>query len=180
MDDISGDTRREHRFRPLYEDLYPDLLRFVQRRTDDGTAEDVVAEVFLTVWRRLEDVPGSHDGARAWVFGIARNLLLNTHRSNRRRSALGVRLADAERIRAINPADVNTALQIDLERAWRELSEAHQETLALTVFEGLNSTEAATVVGVSATAFRLRLSRARKALRCALETDRVLATTERI
>ena len=45
MDDISGDARREHRFRPLYEDLYPDLLRFVQRRTDDGTAEDVVAEV---------------------------------------------------------------------------------------------------------------------------------------
>lgn len=180
MDDISGDARREHRFRPLYEDLYPDLLRFVQRRTDDGTAEDMVAEVFLAVWRRLEDVPCGHDGARAWVFGIARNLLLNNHRSNRRRSALGVRLADAERVRALNPGEVNTALQVDLERAWRGLSDVHQETLALAVFEGLDSTEAAAVVGASATAFRLRLSRARKALRSALDSDRVLATTERI
>lgn len=119
MDNISASSRREHRFRPLYEDLYPDILRFVQRRTDDGTAEDVVAEVFLAVWRRLEDVPGGHDAARAWVFRIARNLLLNNQRSYRRRRALGVRLADAERVRATNFGEVVSTLQVDLERAWR-------------------------------------------------------------
>lgn len=47
------------------------------------------------------------------------------------------------------------------------------------MFEGLDSAEAAMVVGVSTAAFRLRLSRARKALRCALDSDRDLATTER-
>src|SRR4051812_20442146 len=85
----------EHAFRSLYEALYPDLLRFVQRRDHTGRAEDVVADAFLVVWRRLDDLPRAHDDARAWIFGITRNILLNNHRGEQRRQALSVRLADA-------------------------------------------------------------------------------------
>lgn len=198
MDELSGDPAREHRFRRLYVDVYADVLRFVQRRVADGagggvggTAEDVTAEVFLVVWRRVDDVPGgdggnSVDAARAWVFGIARNLLLNSRRGARRQVALGVRLADAERVQALGSGAVGSAavaskaadhgasevaLRVDLERAWRELSDVHQEALALSAFEGLDSHEAAAVLGITATAFRLRLSRARKTLRSALGAE---------
>lgn len=159
---------REHRFRQIYEDLYPDLLRFVQRRSgfDGAVPEDVVAEAFLAVWRRFDDLPAGRDAGRAWVFGVARNILLNSRRGARRRTALGVRLA---RVEPAPAPGVDVSLQVDLGRAWPRLSATHQEALALAVFEDLDSTEAAAVLGISATAFRLRLSRARAGLRKELE-----------
>jgi DNA-directed RNA polymerase specialized sigma24 family protein len=84
---------REQTFRSLYAAVYPDLLRFAQRRAHPDHAEDVVADAFLVVWRRLDELPRLAEDARAWVFGIARNLLLNDQRTAQRQQALGVRLA---------------------------------------------------------------------------------------
>lgn len=169
MSDASGTTCREGTFASLYEAAYPDLLRFVQRRAHGDHAEDVVADTFLVVWRRLEQAPRAHDDARAWIFGIARNILLNEHRGEQRRRALGVRLAEATTPPAA-AADTDALLsRLDLARAWRLLSEVHQEVLALAVFENLRAPQAAVVLGISPVAFRLRLSRARRALRLHLD-----------
>ncbi|MEJ5946475.1 sigma factor [Pseudokineococcus basanitobsidens] len=67
---MSSSTPREQRFRLLYDELRPQLLRFVRLRAGPGEAEDVVADTFLVVWRRLEDVPPDLGDARAWVYGI--------------------------------------------------------------------------------------------------------------
>lgn len=160
---------REHTFRSLYEVVYPDLIRFVQRRAHPSLAEDVVAEAFVVVWRRLDELPGRHEDARAWIFGITRNILLNTHRGEQRRLALGVRLADAAAVTYLGEDADPIVNRVDLGRAWRLLSEVHQEALGLVVFEDLNAPQAAAVLGISPVAFRLRLSRARRALRLLLE-----------
>lgn len=163
-----------HRFAALYRALYGDLVRFVQRRADAASAEDVVAEVFLVVWRRVADLPADDDAARAWVYGVARGHLLNTRRGDRRRLALAVRLADA----ALDPPgaghdDDRTAeaavRRVDLARAWQRLSAGHQEAIALTALDGLSAPRAAEVLGISPVAYRLRLSRARRALRLHLD-----------
>lgn len=160
---------REHIFRSLYKAVYPDLLRFVQRRADPHYAEDMVADAFLVVWRRLDELPRTHERARAWIFGIARNILLNHYRGAERRRALGVRLANATTYRSADPAAEGVISQVDLAKAWHRLSEIHQEVLALAVFEELNSRHAAAVLGISPVAFRLRLSRARRALQLHLD-----------
>lgn len=160
---------REHTFRSLYETVYPDLLRFVQRRAPRDHAEDVVADAFLIVWRRLHEMPHPHDDARAWIFGITHNLLLNNHRGDVRRRALGVRLAETPTFSSASAETEEVVNRVDLIRAWRRLSERHQEALALAAFEGLNSSQAGTVLGISPVAFRLRLSRARRALRLLLD-----------
>ncbi|MFE4195759.1 RNA polymerase sigma factor [Paenarthrobacter sp. NPDC056912] len=160
---------RRHSFGLLYEAVYPDLHKFVQRRAHPDHADDIVADAFLVVWRRFDEAPGKLDDARAWIFGITRNILLNTNRGEQRRLALGVRLAEA--VAAQDPgedADLITR-RVDLARAWRLLSDVHQEALGLAVFEDLNATQAAVVLGISPVAFRLRLSRARRALRLLLE-----------
>jgi RNA polymerase sigma-70 factor (ECF subfamily) len=64
MSDPSPPLDRADAFRALYEAAYPDLLRFVQRRTNKNVAEDVVADAFLVVWRRFAEVPQNHDDAR--------------------------------------------------------------------------------------------------------------------
>lgn len=156
---------RELTFTSFYAAAYPDLVRFVQRRAHPDHVDDVVAEAFLVVWRRLDALPPSPDDARAWAFGIARHVLLNARRSEQRRSALRVRLAQVPPELPGDPAADGVATRVDLATAWHRLSETHQEALALVVFEDLDATRAGAVLGISPIAFRLRLSRARRALR---------------
>jgi hypothetical protein len=68
-------------------------LRFVERRVHPSQAEDIAAEVFLVLWRRLDDVPADREDARAWVFGVARRILMARMRGEQRRQALAVRIA---------------------------------------------------------------------------------------
>jgi RNA polymerase sigma-70 factor (ECF subfamily) len=157
---------REARFVGLFEATYVDLVRFAQRRVPEAQAEDIVAEALLVAWRRSDDVPTSLPDARAWLFGIARNVILNVHRGARRQAALTVRLAET---RTVTSDDAElVARQVDLRRAWDKLTAVHQEALALSVLDDLTAPQAATVLGISPVAFRLRLSRARRALRAFL------------
>lgn len=127
-----------------------------------------MAEAFLVVWKRFSEAPANESDARAWVFGIARNLLLNAQRGEQRRQSLGVRLAETTMDLSSTSLADRVSSRIDLGRAWRLLSEVHQEALGLTVFENLAAPQAAKVLGISPVAFRLRLTRARRALRLLL------------
>ena len=166
---LKGD--REARFRAIYADAYGDVLRFAQRRVHRSHAEDATADAFLVAWRRLDDAPNKPDDVRAWLFGIARNCLLNTLRGQGRRDALAVRVAEAAP--SAGPADGLdadlVARRMDLAAAWRRLSETDQEALSLAVFEDLTSSQAARVLGISPVSYRLRLLRARRALRRRLD-----------
>lgn len=163
---ISSPREREQRFREIFDAAYVDLLRFVRRRVHPTHAEDVVEEVMLVAWRRLGDVPADVSAARAWLFGVARKTLQNTRRREDRHDAVAVRLAEVRH----GPADAGqhpdlVAHRVDIAAAWPLLSALHQEAIALSVLDGLTAPEAAAVLGISSTAFRLRLSRARRILR---------------
>lgn len=160
---------REQRFREIYDSTYVDLLRFVRRRAHPTHAEDVVGEVMLVAWRRLDDVPADLSSARAWLFGVARNTLQNARRREDRHQAIAVRLAEVGRGPAESGHPDLVAGRVDVAMAWPLLSATDQEAIALTVLDGLTGPQAAAVLGISATAFRLRLSRARRALRHRLD-----------
>jgi RNA polymerase sigma-70 factor (ECF subfamily) len=83
---------RRRRFERLYAANHDRILGFLMRRvTDPQDAADLLGETFLTAWRRLEAVPAG-DEARLWLYGVARNLLANHYRGERRRTDLAVRL----------------------------------------------------------------------------------------
>jgi RNA polymerase sigma-70 factor (ECF subfamily) len=170
MDPTVASQHRELRFRALYDAVYVDLLRFVRRRVHPTHAEDVVGEVMLVAWRRLDDVPADLSDSRAWLFGVAYKTLQNARRREGRQDAVAVRLAET----APAPAHASqspeaVADRVDLAAAWPRLSPVHQEAIALAVLDGLTGPEAALVLGISPAAFRLRLSRARRSLRRHLE-----------
>ncbi|MFC7500949.1 RNA polymerase sigma factor [Nocardioides sp. GCM10030258] len=155
----------EQRFRELYDAAYLDLLRFVRRRVHATHAEDVVGDVMLVAWRRLDDVPVELPAARAWLFGVARKTLQNTRRREGRQDAVAAHLASLPRgvVDAGLPPDL-VAERLDIAAVWPRLNAVHQEALALAALDGLSGPEAAVVLGISPTAFRLRLSRARRSL----------------
>lgn len=169
----SPSLTREERFRALYGETYEPVLRFVRRRLGldrQAGADDVLAEAFLIAWRRLEDVPTREGEALPWMYAVARNCLLNAHRSGQRQDALAVRvmtLAPPPDSTDFPTAEAN--LRMDLAAAWQTLTAGDQEVLALALFEDLTSRHAARVLGTTAAGYRMRLSRARRALRLCLD-----------
>lgn len=169
---LSGnDERDEERFRELYDRTYDRVWAFVLRRVpDEDAANDVVAETFLAVWRRIRDVPASPRSADAWVFGTARRMLANSWRGSRRR----VRLFDRIRQRPVDlfldrpgSDDSNQRVLHAMER----LRPGDREILALAFWEDLDSEQIARVLGCTKNAAAIRLTRARQALARAFEAD---------
>jgi RNA polymerase sigma factor (sigma-70 family) len=157
----------EERLARLYADHGRDVLAYALRRSPEAEdAADVVAETFLIAWRRLADVPEGDD-ERLWLYGVARRVLANQRRGERRRLRLG------ERLRSELPALVAAQAPPSGERspvlsALRRLDEADRELLLLVGWEGLEPAQAARVVGGSVVAVRSRLHRARRRLRMAM------------
>jgi RNA polymerase sigma-70 factor, ECF subfamily len=153
-------TAREH-FEALYAEHASAVLAYARRRTSPGNADDVLAEVFLTAWRRMDDIPGS---PRAWLLGVARRVLANQRRGQGRQSALQVRLA--ERSSTFGPGEdlVDERVLQALER----VSEKDREVLLLLAWEGLSNQDAARVLGVRAGTLAVRLHRARAHFAAAL------------
>jgi len=90
---VASDDRQD-RFQAIYQACHAAVLGYVVRRTaSPEDAADVMAETFLTCWRRLAEVPPGPE-ARLWLFGVARRTLANHHRGERRRLALADRLRD--------------------------------------------------------------------------------------
>ena len=53
---VVDDVRKE-RFEAVAAGLVEPLRRFLARRTDPATADDVLAETLLVCWRRLDELP---------------------------------------------------------------------------------------------------------------------------
>jgi RNA polymerase sigma-70 factor (ECF subfamily) len=150
----------EEQFDRLYEAHAGAVTDFVYRRIPPPQVDDVVAETFLVVWRRIHEVPSE---ARPWLFGIARNVLMRTARTRGRWHALHVRLA-TEPQPAMEELAGSVASRTDLVRAWGKLTAGEREVLTLIAWDGLTVAEAASVLGCQPGTFRMRLMRARRHL----------------
>jgi RNA polymerase sigma-70 factor (ECF subfamily) len=157
------------RFRTLYTGHFDALLAYALRRVSrPEDAGDVVADTFLVAWRRRSHVP-TGDEARLWLYGVARHVLANQRRGERRRDRLGEvlreRLAATAHLRADPDPSAAVAETLAVRDALARLADLDREVLTLTAWEELEPREIADVLGVSAQAVRTRLSRARARLR---------------
>jgi len=153
---MNEDARRA-RLEALFAAHAPTVLVYARRRTDHATAADVLSDVFIVAWRRLDEVPAD---AVPWLLACARRALLNHERAARRRSKLVERL-----IATTPPAAFSVELKDqELAQALARLSERDREVLLLTGWEGLTAEQAARVLGCSPQAVWVRCHRARKRL----------------
>jgi RNA polymerase sigma-70 factor, ECF subfamily len=137
-----GVAERRERFEAVYRELYAPICGYVLRRVrHPEDAAEAIAETFATLWRRFERCPRG-DELRPWLFGVARRVVANQRRGERRRSALGERLAanlDHSEFETIRPAEQSS----ELARAFATLSESDRELLSLLAWEGLTREELA-------------------------------------
>lgn len=124
------------RFDQLYGEHVDAVRAYVRRRAPEDVVDDVVADVFLVCWRKLDDVP---EQALPWLYAVARNTLANERRQRSRSAHVPEDVSH-------EPEPVGDSA---LAAAFAELSDADREVLRLVAWEGLSLREAARVLECS-------------------------------
>jgi RNA polymerase sigma-70 factor (ECF subfamily) len=152
------DVEARDRFEQVARDLLEPLRRYLARRTDAATADDVLAETLLVCWRRYDELP---DEPLPFAYGVARLCLANADRGARRQRRLAGRIATVDPPReSPEPVDDDR-----LAEALAALRSDDAELLRLWAWEQLTPTEIATVLEITPNAASIRLHRAKKSLR---------------
>jgi RNA polymerase sigma-70 factor (ECF subfamily) len=152
-------------FEQLYRAHASRVRAYARRRLmSDALADDVVSDVFLVVWRRLDEVPPQ---PLPWLYGIARRALANRRRGEARTSALHERMT---RERYDEATDIRGE-DGRVRRALARLSEPDRELLLLLAWEGLEPSELAQALGARPGTIAVRIHRARRRLTDALAAE---------
>ena len=153
------------RFAGIYDRHRSAVWLYCRRRVGADRADDVMGEVFLTVWRRIDQAP-SEPETLPWLYRICQLTVSNHWRGAARRWRLESKVSG---IRVSVPSP--TADQVEVREEVRavvrlldDLKPADAEILRLTVWEELDTTEIAIVLDISPDAASQRLSRARRRL----------------
>ncbi|MCY7290156.1 MAG: RNA polymerase sigma factor, partial [Cryobacterium sp.] len=168
-----------HHRRPSYRPRNETCLKLLDIFRD---AEEIVAETYAIAWRRRSDMPAP-PFRRAWLFGVARTLLLAEQRRHQReRNTLhdaahalaerpyGSESADDSNAGAAGLISSSTSDAVEskanaaLAAAMKRLTPMQREVLTLTAWECLTPGELAVVLVIKPGAARVRLHRARQAL----------------
>lgn len=135
---------------------------------DHDTSLDLVQEAFVKAYDHLEDCRhGAH--VRSWLFRICRNLCLDELRSARRRSVPMSTMDDVETIE--DPRALPDELTFTLRRALDRLPTALREAFLLKHDAGYTYEEIARLTDASPSAVKMRVHRAREALRSYLRSQ---------
>jgi RNA polymerase sigma-70 factor, ECF subfamily len=156
--------------RVLYDEHAAALWRYALRLTgDQARAEDVVQETLLRAWRHPEVTDEVERSARAWLFTVARNLIIDERRSARYRNESGT--SDLERVadRAA-PDEVDSALdRLLLGTALSQLTEEHRAVIRRSYYQGWTTTQIADDLSIAEGTVKSRLHYAVRALRLNLQ-----------
>lgn len=155
--------------RALHDEHARPLWRYVISLTGDAAqAEDIVQETLLRAWKRPAVLDQREASARAWLFTVARNLVIDEARSARRRhetptaiEAMPEPIAADETERMLDGWLIGDALA--------GLSPEHRQVIVRAYYGGLSTAELSAELGVPEGTVKSRLHYGLRALRLALQ-----------
>lgn len=166
---VGGDTTGagragEARFIELYAQCHGVIRDYCSRRVGLDAVDDAVADTFLALWRRLDEVPDGEE-ALLWAYRVAYRVIGHQWRSTARRRRLQDRLRSfgSRPIAAADAAVDGDGCRL-VSAALARLGDADAEVLRLVAWEHLSIADVAAVVGIEPDAARQRLHRARQRL----------------
>jgi RNA polymerase sigma-70 factor (ECF subfamily) len=155
--------------RTLYRRYAGELYGFaLNSLRDRGLAEEVVQDAFTSVWRHADTFDPELGSFRTWLYGLARNRIVDM----RRRAAVRPTLTDAEP--RDEPGEVDRSLEEAMLRwqvaaALAHLSPAHREVVRLAHFQALSLREIAEALGLPLGTVKSRTYYALRHLRLVLD-----------
>ncbi|PCI77859.1 MAG: RNA polymerase subunit sigma-70 [SAR86 cluster bacterium] len=155
----------------LWEQFHGELYGFlITRVNSDATAQDILQSAFLRAHKQLTagNIP---EQPRAWLYQIARNLIVDSHRRAGRQQSLADKVAaeptSAEL--ADNEGDAFSLVARMLPMFIEQLDAPYRDALQMTELEGLTQGEAAASSGISLSGMKSRIQRGRKKVYDSLE-----------
>ena len=158
-------------FTGIFDRHFPAVYRFCARRVDPSTAEELAGETFLRAFSARRRYDMSHENARPWLFGVARNVVREHLRRIQREDAANRRAVATELPEYFDPVVLDDTAREgvrSIARALPTLPRHEIDTLLLFVWDGLSYEECARVLGVPIGTVRSRLSRVRRRLQAVL------------
>jgi RNA polymerase sigma-70 factor, ECF subfamily len=154
----------------LYDEHAAVLWRYAMRLTGDASrAEDVVQETLLRAWQHPEVVDDPERSARAWLFTVARNMIIDERRSPRFRNVVSS-LDDSSTPEKSALDEVNATLdRMLIADAMAELSAEHRAVIERSYYRGWTTAQIAADLGIAEGTVKSRLHYAVRALRLALQ-----------
>ena len=156
--------------RALYRTYGPELYGFaVSALGDRGQAEELVQEVFTRVWRKADSYDASRASFRTWLYGIARNAIIDLKRRAAVRPALASHEVDEESHGELDSSLEQALLRWQVSAALERLTPEHRQVIRLAHFQGLTLREISERTGLPLGTVKSRTSYALRGLRLALE-----------
>lgn len=144
---------------------------FLAKTQDRAVSVELLAETFAQAWQSAPRFRGDDERAgTAWIYGIARNLLLQylkrqrVQRSARRRLGMELQI-DVGSIEEAERRVDDGYLTAPVRQGFAELNSAQQQAIRYRILDGLSYEEVATRLGVTAGTARTRVFRGLEALR---------------
>jgi RNA polymerase sigma-70 factor, ECF subfamily len=148
-------------FSSLYKKYAPDVYRFALYLSNErGEAEDITSETFVRAWTSPEPIVMAT--VKSYLFTIARNLFFQGLRKKSRHFALNDELRDPQAgpyVQAEQKEKLHSVM-MELQR----LPEASRSALLMRAVDGMAYEEIAQVLGISLSAAKVKVHRARLAL----------------
>jgi RNA polymerase sigma-70 factor, ECF subfamily len=171
---VSADDRAA--FTELFEQHREGVHAFLLARISDReVARDLLQETFLRLWHRIEEVTELDLGRqRAWIYTVARNLLVDRYRTDATRRATLHAVAHGSDRAGREQADGSGQLVArdqlaHLRRAIAALPDDQREILSMAVVAEMTSQQIAEALELPAGTVRYKLHRARARLAAELE-----------
>jgi RNA polymerase sigma-70 factor (ECF subfamily) len=158
-------------FQRIHDSFRPRVLRYLTRLVGERDAEDLAQAVMLRVSSGLPQF--RHDSSLStWIYRIATNAAMDKLRSPVREQVLEDHPDPDESdvpLEARTPSVEAIAIRTEMSACIREfidhLPESYKTVMVLSEMEGFKNAEIAAILGVSLDAVKIRLHRAREALR---------------
>jgi RNA polymerase sigma-70 factor (ECF subfamily) len=160
----------EDSMRALYRTYGSELYGFaVSCLGDRGQAEELVQEVFTRVWRHAQSFDPDKASFRTWLYGIARNAIIDLKRRQSVRPALSAHPETQEDQGALDDSFERALLRWQVAAALDRLTPEHRQVIRLAHFQGLTLREISERTGIPLGTVKSRTSYALRGLRLALE-----------
>jgi RNA polymerase sigma-70 factor, ECF subfamily len=160
----------EDSMRALYRTYGSELYGFaVSALGDRGQAEELVQEVFTRVWRHAESFDPEKASFRTWLYGIARNAIIDLKRRQSVRPALAMHPDTEEERGEVDDSFERALLRWQVGSALERLTPEHRQVIRLSHFQGLTLREISERTGIPLGTVKSRTSYALRGLRLALE-----------
>ncbi|WP_421842003.1 sigma-70 family RNA polymerase sigma factor [Mycobacterium sp.] len=154
----------------IYDEHAAVLWRYALRLTGDASqAEDIVQETLLKAWQHPEVTGDTQRSARAWLFTVARNMIIDDRRSARYRNVVGS-IDDSRAPEQSTPDEVNAALdRLLIADAIAQLSVEHRAVIERSYYRGWTTAQVARDLEIAEGTVKSRLHYAVRALRLTLQ-----------